>query len=602
MLVPMDQSYLMTIGLYTIQEQAASLRWSAASQMGAPPAAVVQPAAQGRLSDSDHICGTAWAGSYNDGAANEIQSGQRLLFLDVDGVLHPLRTRLLQGSQKVDTSHCFRPACMQQLACLVQATGAKLVLSSSWRAFEQAREMLAIALAEYGLAFTECTTTAGGESPHARVDQILAFVAGAANISAWAAVDDEDLAPDSMAGSESMMRAVFRQHFVRTDAASGLDAKKADMLKQILLNEGEAEEIAESDAAIEEACPMMALAQRCNFESVGWRPVGGIEGVSSRVVQHLWSGLGHVLELSVSSASETQVVIIKVIGALRASAEHEERRAHASYRAEACFYEQGHAQALCAQGARCPLPLLLDAAGDGSLRICMTRLPGWSCAGGANAAQLGLALVWLARLHSTYWGRARAREAVASGLQPQGCHWHLDGCRADLARVPLEGLEGRLRLAAAALDARLKADPMQTICHGDPKDANMICSEEGSVAFCDFQWVGMAPASKDVAYCLACGADRLSTMEEESYLRDYHSELAKRLSDQGFVPPGLEQLKVSYALAMCDLARWMAGWGWWGHVRVVKGHAVDVLNRLDGGQPLRSESAYHDRVFSVFPL
>ena len=33
---------------------------------------------------------------------------------------------------------------------------------------------------------------------------------------------------------------------------------------------------------------------------------------------------------------------------------------------------------------------------------------------------------------------------------------------------------GRLRLAARAIDLRLKADPLQSVCHGDAKGANIM--------------------------------------------------------------------------------------------------------------------------------
>lgn len=36
------------------------------------------------------------------------------------------------------------------------------------------------------------------------------------------------------------------------------------------------------------------------------------------------------------------------------------------------------------------------------------------------------------------------------------------------------GWMGRLKLAARAIDARLKSDPMQTVCHGDAKGANIL--------------------------------------------------------------------------------------------------------------------------------
>merc|ERR1719329_750449 len=99
---------------------------------------------------------------------------------------------------------------MQQLQRVVDATGAELILSSSWRAFEHSRELAADGLARYDLGFRECTTVAGGDSNAARVDQILSFVhsAGAA-VGAWAAVDDEDLAPSAAAGKEGMLHALF---------------------------------------------------------------------------------------------------------------------------------------------------------------------------------------------------------------------------------------------------------------------------------------------------------------------------------------------------------------------------------------------------------
>lgn len=41
------------------------------------------------------------------------------------------------------------------------------------------------------------------------------------------------------------------------------------------------------------------------------------------------------------------------------------------------------------------------------------------------------------------------------------------------------GWMGRLKLAARAIDQRLKLDPMQTICHGDAKGANILYACRG---------------------------------------------------------------------------------------------------------------------------
>ena len=56
--------------------------------------------------------------------------------------------------------------------------------------FETARNVLAKNLGHYGLRVKDWTTTAGGESNEARVDQILSYVT-ALDLEAWAVVDDE---------------------------------------------------------------------------------------------------------------------------------------------------------------------------------------------------------------------------------------------------------------------------------------------------------------------------------------------------------------------------------------------------------------------------
>ena len=56
--------------------------------------------------------------------------------------------------------------------------------------FETARNVLAENLGHYGLRVKDWTTTAGGESNEARVDQILSYVT-ALDLETWAVVDDE---------------------------------------------------------------------------------------------------------------------------------------------------------------------------------------------------------------------------------------------------------------------------------------------------------------------------------------------------------------------------------------------------------------------------
>ena len=81
----------------------------------------------------------------------------KVIFLDVDGVLNSKRDG---NSIKLRTDSHFR-----LLQEIVKATGAKIVLSSSWRAgFAKARNTLLNRLKEYGLEIMDSTPVLSGLS------------------------------------------------------------------------------------------------------------------------------------------------------------------------------------------------------------------------------------------------------------------------------------------------------------------------------------------------------------------------------------------------------------------------------------------------------
>eukprot|EP00928_Gymnodinium_smaydae_P034514 TRINITY_DN24434_c0_g1_i1.p1 TRINITY_DN24434_c0_g1~~TRINITY_DN24434_c0_g1_i1.p1 ORF type:complete len:510 (+),score=55.11 TRINITY_DN24434_c0_g1_i1:124-1530(+) len=310
--------------------------------------------------------------------------------------------------------------------------------------------------------------------------------------------------------------------------------------------------------------------------------------------------MGGIDEVTASSQDGSECsFIVKVIGVPQDLENHELRRDHTSYFVEASFYERGHAQRLCSLGALCPRPLLVDKQ-SGILRICMTRLPG-AVFDGEVTSQVEAALQWLARLHATYWGTARADKAVSTGLQVQGCYWHFDTRHKELSEMSAEGIDARHKLCARGLDARLKADCMQTICHGDAKGANIMFDPEAGISLFDFQWTGKAPPTKDLAYFISCAVIDADETSEDAYLRYYHGKLSELLEAQGDTPPTFDLLRESYILACVDLARWMAGWSYWGNKQLLKGHVVALLDRLDEGKALDSESAYQDKIFALYP-
>eukprot|EP00747_Dinoflagellata_sp_TGD_P079757 gnl/TRDRNA2_/TRDRNA2_160629_c0_seq1.p1 gnl/TRDRNA2_/TRDRNA2_160629_c0~~gnl/TRDRNA2_/TRDRNA2_160629_c0_seq1.p1 ORF type:complete len:319 (+),score=58.32 gnl/TRDRNA2_/TRDRNA2_160629_c0_seq1:229-1185(+) len=312
---------------------------------------------------------------------------------------------------------------------------------------------------------------------------------------------------------------------------------------------------------------------------------------------------------------------------------------HWSYYNEMSFYETDLPDRMYQAGALCPRPLFVDRSssgpGSGSRKatkvsgsensdrmqhifrrfhvkaedgaeeldegvICMTELTGgrWR----ASKDKIQDALTWLARLHALFWGNERANAAVAAGVSDQTGFWHFDNRQIEFKRM---NSKSRLKLAAAAIDERLKADSLQTMCHGDPKGANIMWTKEQGIFMYDFQWFGKGPPTKDLAYFFATAAMNGSgwdRAEEEELLHYYHEELCKFLKVQGDEPPSFQRLYDTYQLAVVDYGRWVEGGFSWGNTDLIGGHTEAFFKRLtEGGRKLTSEAECRARIFECFP-
>ena len=349
-----------------------------------------------------------------------------------------------------------------------------------------------------------------------------------------------------------------------------------------------------------------ALVARClpRFAEAGLPPVseGDIASVKAQAISSLWAGMGTVfkLKIALSGGSPPVTLVAKRVELPSRCDSIGDQRKKDSYDVEAAFYSQGHAERLIAAGATVPHPLHVEQEGRGqNVTICMTVVDGRSSFRGDAEAFVA----WLAKLHATYWGGARADEAVKRGLQAQGCYWHLDTRPDEHARMSTSGWMGRLKLAARAIDLRLKADPMQSVCHGDAKGANIVyASGEGGAAVplvYDFQYCGKACVAKDLAYFINVDA---GSAQEQPLLRLYHAELSRLLAAQGDAAPSLDAVHTAHELALCDWRRFseigLGGWGDGSANRKVQG----LLDRLDGGKSLGSEQAYVDAMQKAFPV
>lgn len=143
-----------------------------------------------------------------------------IIFLDVDGVLHPFHGHI--PASEVTT---FHRTCMHELQRIVEEFDAEIVLSSSWRNFASTRNRLLANLAEYGMTYSrwiEPDSASSSASVSAnKLRKIIAFVQ-AHNPPEWLVLDDEDLVNLSGADRDSLMVQLFSSRFVQTDPQTGL--------------------------------------------------------------------------------------------------------------------------------------------------------------------------------------------------------------------------------------------------------------------------------------------------------------------------------------------------------------------------------------------
>lgn len=301
----------------------------------------------------------------------------------------------------------------------------------------------------------------------------------------------------------------------------------------------------------------------------------------------LWSGMGSIYRVD-------HRLIVKHVAAPRNVTSFGDIRKQASYQMEANFYENV-ASSLLSKGVMVPTPLLVKRdAGKKQNEIVIVMSYIQKCSiDVSEPSNMNLVLSWLAKFHASYWGISEETTATL-GLQQIGSYWHLETRPDEHQTMPNNGWEGRLKLAAAAIDSRLKRDEFQCIIHGDAKDANILC-ESDSVFFCDFQYCGRGVPAKDLVYFFCSSA---CPDNETDALKFYLGELKANLPASAKVPM-LDEVQAMMDLAYCDYFRFMSGWGFWGSGGGEE-RVIQVLNELDGGSKLESEAAYDAAVRRTF--
>ena len=117
----------------------------------------------------------------------------KVLFLDIDGVLCLHEMGVVNWDDNVD-DYVFDEQCCRRLKEIMDATGCKLVLSSSWRLQRADCDKILRFLQPFGITDADFI----GSTPNMthRGDEIMTFVERHPEISAFVAVDDEDFSGD----------------------------------------------------------------------------------------------------------------------------------------------------------------------------------------------------------------------------------------------------------------------------------------------------------------------------------------------------------------------------------------------------------------------
>ena len=166
-------------------------------------------------------------------------AAQRILFVDVDGVLNTLASCTSRESIVLrGWPGPLSRSLLNRLKRLVEQTHALIVLSSSWREHDLGLRALRNGFMLVGIScriIIGSTPALGGPR---RAPEILQWIEDFGPCATWAAVDDIDLWAEAPR--------VMERHAVRTRVSSGLTAEAARELASFLRANGDA---GDADAA-----------------------------------------------------------------------------------------------------------------------------------------------------------------------------------------------------------------------------------------------------------------------------------------------------------------------------------------------------------------
>jgi len=135
---------------------------------------------------------------------------EKVIFLDIDGVLNDSIT--FQKMHGDDTPSDEHLKCLKEI---VDATGAEIVLSSTWRLFVVSKRIVEKRLADFGLSLSDCT-----EELECRADEINMWLKNHSEVRNFVILDDE---PISFSFPKNLVRTTFEKGLLKEHVKKAIE-------------------------------------------------------------------------------------------------------------------------------------------------------------------------------------------------------------------------------------------------------------------------------------------------------------------------------------------------------------------------------------------
>lgn len=353
------------------------------------------------------------------------------------------------------------------------------------------------------------------------------------------------------------------------------------------------------------------------------KPIASISSGSSLKAQY-----GYPLE-----ADGKVRVVLKIICPPNSKSDEGHLRKLFSYNVEQYFYEEiapslspGVAVAKCLASTRDLAPAASENV-TGITATLMTDLRReFPIAGGKRSylstAQVHSAVKWLANFHGSFW-KVKDKRTMDGLLLPPLAEFEarragevsaprsiwLNGGYTYLAtrRTEFAGLASRSdsewsaalcnpygTASVAERVARFlvpRGRSFETFIHGDVKSENLFSTESGdSVAFFDFQYVGLGLGVSDLAKLFTCSVplhmlvnmssplpDTIAMQEGELELLMQYHQLLMQHGKSDDTRYDFVDLQRHWETALVDWCRFQASWGFWGNTSWLQGRVRSIL-------------------------